>query len=184
MSVITKKICLIGDFSVGKTSLIRRFVENKFSDNYLSTVGVKISRKSLSITEDTELERINLLIWDLEGKTKFKSITPTYLKGASGAIIVADLTRSDTLENLNQHIDLFLKINLNSKIAIALNKADLIQEEKLNKLIELYGSSDYSQVIDTYHTSAKTGKDVDRIFQELTVGMVKHNVDYSHPESH
>lgn len=172
MSVITKKICLLGDFSVGKTSLIRRFIEDKFSDNYLSTVGVKVSRKSLTITANTESHNVNLLIWDLEGHTKFKSITPTYLKGSSGAIIVADLTRSGTLENVDQHIDLFLEINPHSTIAIALNKADLIQPEKLDKLIEIYGSSDCCQVVNTYQTSAKTGEDVDTLFQELTMGMI------------
>lgn len=172
MSVITKKICLLGDFSVGKSSLIRRFVENKFSDNYLSTVGVKVSRKSLTIRVDTELHNVTLLIWDLEGHTKFKTITPTYLKGSSGAIIVADLTRSGTLENVDKHIELFLEINPNSTVAIALNKADLIQSEKLDKLIELYGSSDCCQVVNTYQTSAKTGQDVDSLFQELTRGMI------------
>ena len=100
MSEITQKICLLGDFSVGKTSLIRRFVENKFSDEYLSTIGVKISRKSVDVKIETKEHRVNLLVWDLEGKTKFKAITPSYLKGASGAIVVGDLTRSDTIYHL------------------------------------------------------------------------------------
>jgi small GTP-binding protein len=174
MSVVTKKICLLGDFSVGKSSLIRRFIEDKFSDNYLSTVGVKVSRKSMTITAEGEIHEVTLLIWDLEGHTKFKSITPTYLKGSSGAIIVADLTRSDTLENLDRHIKLFLEINPHSTIAIALNKADLIRAEKLDRLIELYGSNDCCQAIDTYQTSAKTGQYVDTIFQELTTAIIHH----------
>ncbi|MGF1539790.1 MAG: Rab family GTPase [Pleurocapsa sp.] len=172
MSIITKKICLLGDFSVGKTSLIRRFIEDKFSDDYLSTVGVKVSRKCLTIRGSKEIHNVTLLIWDLEGHTKFKSITPTYLKGSTGAIIVGDLTRSSTLDNLDQHIELFLEINPHSAIAIALNKADLIQPEKLHRLIELYGSSDCCQVVNTYQTSAKTGQDVNTIFQELTTRMI------------
>ena len=80
MSIIAKKICLIGDFNVGKTSLIRRFVENKFSDRYLTTIGVKISRKSITI-EATE-QQVNLLIWDIEGQTKEKAIPNNYLQGA------------------------------------------------------------------------------------------------------
>jgi small GTP-binding protein len=174
MSVVTKKICLLGDFSVGKSSMIRRFIEDKFSDNYLSTVGVKVSRKSLTITGD-RIHEVTLLIWDLEGHTKFKSITPTYLKGSSGAIIVADLTRSDTLDNLDRHIKLFLEINPNSVIALALNKADLIREEKLDRLIELYGSNSCRQAIDTYQTSAKTGQHVDTIFEKLTTAIIHHN---------
>ncbi|MEO0836337.1 MAG: ADP-ribosylation factor-like protein, partial [Cyanobacteria bacterium J06642_3] len=93
MSTISKKICLLGDFNVGKTSLVRRFVEDTFSDRYLTTVGVKISRKSMTVSTEQDIHQVNLLVWDLEGNTKFKSITPSYLKGASGSIIVADLTR-------------------------------------------------------------------------------------------
>ena len=100
MPIISKKICLVCDFGVGKTSLIRRFVERQFSDQYLSTVGVKIFRKNLELLGVKQQEKLNLqlLIWDLEGHTKFKAIAPTYLQGASGALIVADVTRQETLE--------------------------------------------------------------------------------------
>lgn len=171
MSVITKKICLLGDFNVGKTSLIRRFVEDKFSDQYLSTVGVKISRKLVDLPNNQDIAQVNLLVWDLEGQTKFKSITPSYLKGASGSIIVADLTRSNTLDNLNQHIELFGKINPQAIIKIALNKADLIPTEKLTKLLEIYGFFNYQQIIKTYQTSAKTGDGVMNLFQELAMSI-------------
>jgi small GTP-binding protein len=174
MSVITKKICLLGDFNVGKTSLIRRFVEDKFSDQYLSTVGVQLSRKSVDIQTDLEINQVHLVVWDLEGHTKFKSITPNYLKGASGAIIVADLTRSNSLNNLTQHINLFLEINPKSAIAIALNKADLVPAEKLTKLMKLHSSYNCKQVIKTYKTSAKTGEGVVDLFQEVAMGMTIH----------
>ncbi|MCC0176173.1 GTP-binding protein [Waterburya agarophytonicola K14] len=172
MSTITKKICLLGNFNVGKTSLIRRFVENKFSDQYLSTVGVKISRKSIEIETELDLHQINLMVWDLEGNTKFKPITPSYLKGASGSIIVADLTRVSTLENINQHADLFLKINPQGTIAIALNKADLVPQEKLDRLLENYGCYDNSQILSTYPTSAKTGDNVAEIFRKLSYSII------------
>lgn len=172
MSAITKKICLLGDFNVGKTSLIRRFVEDKFSDRYLSTVGVKISRKSLNIKEDLKSYQVDLLVWDLEGNTKFKSITPSYLKGSSGAIIVSDLTRINTLDNLSQHINLFLEINPEAKIAIALNKVDLVIPEKLAKLIELHNAQTYSQALDVYPTSAKTGDRVAEMFESLSRSLI------------
>ena len=168
MSIITKKICLLGDFNVGKTSLIRRFVEDKFSDRYLSTVGVKVSRKAIELKTDLELHQVNLLIWDLEGNTKFKSITPSYLKGASGSIIVADLSRSNTLNNLNQHIKLFLDINPQGAIVIALNKADLIPQEKLHKLTKNYSSYSSKHIVGIYTTSAKTGNKVAEMFDELS----------------
>ena len=172
MSVITRKICLLGDFNVGKTSLIRRFVEDKFSDRYLSTVGVKVSRKSVKFKTDTNLPPLNLLIWDLEGNTKFKSITPSYLKGAAGSIIVGDLTRTNTLNSLNQHIDLFLKINPQATIAIALNKADLVPPEKLAKLIELHNYCDRTTVLGVYPTSAKTRENVADLFVKLSRSFV------------
>ncbi|MGB5634169.1 MAG: Rab family GTPase [Waterburya sp.] len=171
MSIITKKICLLGDFNVGKTSLVRRFVEEKFSDHYLSTVGVKISRKSVNIKTDLDIHQVNLLLWDLEGNTKFKSITPSYLRGASGSIIVGDLTRSDTLKSLNHHIKRFLEVNPLGKIIIALNKADLIPQEKLSKLIENYGYDSSEQIVSTHKTSAKTGDNVADIFDQLATAI-------------
>lgn len=161
MATISKKICMVGDFGVGKTSLIRRFVDRQFSDQYLSTVGVKISRKLL------ESVNLQLLIWDLEGHTKFKAITPSYLQGASGAVIVADVSRIETLERLPEHIQLFLSINPKSSIVIALNKSDLIDEEELSKLTELVQENHQEQVLKIYTTSAKTGSYVDEIFHTL-----------------
>ena len=171
MSIITKKICLLGDFNVGKTSLVRRFIEDKFSDQYLSTVGVKVSRKSVNVRTNLGINQVNLLVWDLEGNTKFKSITPSYLKGASGSIIVADLTRSDTFNNLNQHIKLFLEVNPQGTIVIAMNKTDLIPQEKLSKLIENYSSYNYPQIVDIYTTSAKTGDNVAQVFDRLAIAL-------------
>ena len=168
MSTITKKVCLLGDFNVGKTSLIRRFVDGEFSDRYLSTVGVKVSRRSVDIKTKSKRDYcVDLLLWDLEGNTKFKSITPTYLKGSSGSIIVADLTRSNTLDSLKHHVELFLKVNPNAVVVIALNKADLVPQEKLDKLIDNYRSQNLKQVAGFYQTSAKTGKNVALLFERL-----------------
>ncbi|MEL6442027.1 MAG: Rab family GTPase [Cyanobacteria bacterium J06621_8] len=167
MSTITKKICLLGDFNVGKTSLVRRFVEDKFDDRYLSTVGVKISRKSVTVKTDLELNQVNLLLWDLEGNTKFKSITPSYLKGASGSIIVADLTRSVTLKNLDQHLKLFHEVNPQAVAIIALNKADLLPSEKLAQLTENYSSQKFTDISNIYTTSARTGDNVGTMFELL-----------------
>lgn len=122
--MIRKKILLLGDFSVGKTSLIRRYVDGSFDDSYLTTIGVKISKKALTMqNEDYEL-----IVWDVEGATPSKSIPLTYYKGASGAIFVTDVNRSETLESLRNHIDVFLGVNPKAKYVIANNKADLLSE--------------------------------------------------------
>ncbi|MEL7243489.1 MAG: Rab family GTPase, partial [Cyanobacteria bacterium J06573_2] len=151
MSTISKKICLIGDFGVGKTSLIRRFVDRQFSDKYLSTVGVKISRKSVELTDSKQGKnlKLQLLIWDIEGSTKFKGISASYFQGAKGAIIVGDVTRPESLENISEHIQAFSKVNPKGKTVIALNKSDLIDAEYLEKYRQIYSFKDNQAFVST-----------------------------------
>ena len=171
--MISKKICMIGDFSVGKTSLIRRFVDRQFSDKYLSTVGVKISRKAVELrSEKGEGKKMQLLIWDIEGQTKFKAIAPSYLLGAKGAIIVADVSRPETIESLPEHIKLFLSVNQKGFMIIALNKADLIESEKMKKILQANKFAEEEQVIGVFPTSAKEGENVDQIFADLASKMI------------
>ena len=166
MSVIARKICLIGDFGVGKTSLIGRFVDRQFSDQYLSTVGVKISRKMIEVESDGTQTVFQLLIWDIEGSTKFKAIAPSYLQGAKGAIVVADVTRPETLEHLSEHIERFANLNPQGVFVVALNKSDLIDTEQLEALLEK-SQNHQPGVLGVYPTSAKTGVHVDQLFQTL-----------------
>ena len=161
MSTISQKICLVGAFGVGKTSLIRRFVDRQFSDQYLSTVGVKISRKLLSAQPNAS--QVQLLIWDIEGSTKFKSIAPSYLQGAKGAILVGDLTRPETLEALGAHLQSFLAVNPAGRAVVALNKADIIKPELHQQSLKSYALT-HSSVLATYLTSAKAGDNVDQLF--------------------
>jgi small GTP-binding protein len=170
---VSKKICLIGDFGVGKTSLVRRFVDGAFSDQYLTTIGVKISRKTVELDSQSR-QSIQLLIWDLEGSSKFKGISETHLQGASGAIIVADLTRNDTVKHLEDHVSTFLRINPKGAIVIALNKADLMGEEEVAQiqknllLVGVNGVFNNSvKILGVYPTSAKTGTSVNQIFALL-----------------
>lgn len=165
---------MVGDFGVGKTSLIRRFVERQFSDQYLSTVGVKISKKTIELQGVEQKPDLNLqmLIWDLEGHTKFKAIAPSYLQGGSGALVVADVTRPETIERLPEHINLFLSINPKGLIIMALNKSDLVDEEKLEKLEQLVENLKQERVIAVYQTSAKTGLHVDEIFHKLAYQII------------
>ncbi len=176
MSTISRKICLVGDFAVGKTSLIRRFVEQQFSDEYLSTVGVKMSRKTVEVPIDDSQQTQELLfvIWDIEGSSKFKSMASTYFQGAKGAIIVGDITQPETLNNIPEHIQSFVTVNPKSNIAIALNKSDLIEGEYLDGILKNYqqkfGNIDY--VLATYLTSAKTGNNVDELFKILAKSLI------------
>jgi small GTP-binding protein len=175
-STISKKICIIGDFGVGKTSLIRQFVDRQFSDEYLSTVGVKISRKLVDLLETSQdkPQQIQMLIWDVEGSNKFKAIAPSYFQGAKGAVIVGDVTQEETLEHVTEHIKNFLAVNPKSYIAIALNKSDLIESEYLANIRQIYQHKfeDRTNVLSTYLTSAKTGENVDNIFLALAHSLI------------
>ena len=164
MATIKKKICMLGDFGVGKTSLIRRFVERSFTDEYLSTVGVKISRKSLQVANIPE--GIDLLIWDIEGQTKFKAVAPSYLQGAAAVIIVGDVTRPETIQNFQNHIKLFYEVSPAGQVILALNKTDLI-EAAVGQKLENFLKEAIADVLDVYQTSAKTAQNVDSIFARL-----------------
>ncbi|MEH2042855.1 Rab family GTPase [Nostoc sp.] len=174
MSTISKKICLFGDFGVGKTSLVRQFVECQFSDEYLSTVGVKISRKLVSVSEKNLLseQKLQLIIWDIEGSNKFKAVANNYFQGSKGAVIVADVTQAETLNHIQEHIQTFLAINPNSYIVVALNKSDMIAAEYLEKIRQMYQFTNQANILDTYVTSAKTGNNVDKIFQALATRLI------------
>jgi small GTP-binding protein len=170
MSIISKKICMVGDFGVGKTSLIRRFIDQQFSDHYLSTIGVKISRKLLPLpSSDGSARSIQLMIWDVEGKTKFQPIAPSYLEGAAAAIIVADVNRQETIAHINEHIALINAVNKGrASLIIALNKIDtltdktaVVNDEQFQELNSM------SNFVSTCFTSAKTGESVGGMFTTI-----------------
>ena len=156
---VQKKVCLLGDFAVGKTSLVRRFVEGRFDDRYLSTIGVKISRKPMEMAEYT----LNLLIWDLAGGDDFSKSGASYLRGAVAALIVCDLTRPDTLAAYEFYSNQLRQINPEAALVFAANKADLIEERAISEeeILALTNSLGGSFL----ETSAKTGYQVEAAFQ-------------------
>ena len=167
MTVIQKKVCMLGSFAVGKTSLVRRFVDGRFDDKYLSTIGVKISRMSLSVEDITA----NLIIWDLAGGDEFLRSNAGYLRGAVGALIVCDLTRPQTLRAASEYYEQIRTVNPSASIVLAANKADLtdereISDEDLEDLSTTMSNSSY------YFTSAKSGLNVVNAFNELATQII------------
>lgn len=161
MKVIQKKICLLGDFAVGKTSLVRRFVEGRFDDKYLSTIGVKISRKVLTRPN----YKIKMLLWDLSGGQEISKAQLSYLRGTAGALIVCDLTRSDTLAAFELYARQVRALNAKVPLVFVGNKADLKQERvisdaQLKQLCERLGGA-------YLLASAKTGMNVEDTFKLL-----------------
>jgi small GTP-binding protein len=178
MPIISKKICMVGDYGVGKTSLVRQYLDRQFSDRYLSTVGVKISRKTLLASQTQPAAGsgatvtlppvdLQLMIWDVEGQTQFQGITPQYLEGAMGALVVADLNRPDTIDHIQGHLNLLAAVNTERvPCVIALNKVDTLTQTPMisGAIAELYV---HPQVVSIYQTSAKTGAGVDDLFEKL-----------------
>jgi len=162
------KVCLLGDGAVGKTSLIRRFVENVFTEDYLLTIGTRTSKKRLVIKKP-ELKMdfyITLIIWDIMGQVSFRKLLhPTYLRGAKGALLVCDLTRRETLEHLDDWIDsLYVEGRVMPSVFCG-NKIDL--EDQMN--FEGAELENIASAYDSPHflSSAKTGENVDNAFQIL-----------------
>jgi small GTP-binding protein len=171
MSIISKKICLIGDFGVGKTSLIRRYIDRQFSDQYLSTIGVKISQKNIDSTHsDYPDQKLQLLIWDIEGQTKFQAIARNYLEGAQGAIVVADLNRKDTIDHISEHIELVSTINPKGLVLIvAINKIDLLNEPIVEQALFLNSLQNYSQIPASDAIFLQTEENTDEVHEPLVL---------------
>ena len=166
-----KKICLIGDPGVGKTSLIRRFVYDKFDDKYLSTMGVKVSKKVVEVGVNDRRFRISLQIWDTMGQREFRSLLVQYFKGAEGAFVVCDITNQSSLEGAEEWVKLLFSVSGRVPVIFLANKIDLqtsaqFSPEDLNTLVEKYGCTFFA-------TSAKNGQNVQESFVELTKILVQ-----------
>ena len=119
--MLQKKVCVLGAFGVGKTSLVRRYVESIFSDAYLTTVGVKIDKKTLTVGA----EPVTLILWDIAGEDDVTAIRMSYVRGAAGYFLVADGTRAETLE-VASSIQTRVTAEVGSvPFLLLLNKADL-----------------------------------------------------------
>lgn len=158
------KIVMVGDFAVGKTSLVRRFVSDEFSDSYLTTIGVKVTKKEVSINDKSS---VDILLWDIAGSDKFNQISPEYIKGASAGIIVADLTRQNTIENISAHVELLQSVNSDIFICAALNKSDLVENpEEFIAFVE--NNLKLISIKFILTTSAKDGLNVEHLFTKLS----------------
>jgi len=160
-----KKVCLIGSFAVGKTSLVRRYVSGIYEDEYLTTVGVKIDRKSFTVNG----EDILLLIWDIAGRDDLQAIQKSYLQGASGFLFIADGTRRETVDQVLEEIAALQSEHPGAGSALLLlNKTDLTGEWEL----EESAISDLRRQVPVYLTSAKTGENVETAFADLAGQMM------------
>lgn len=171
MIALTSKVCVVGDFAVGKTSVVERFVNNQFSEKYLSTVGVKIDTKEIEFPDRNMAQK--LVIWDVAGSDRFGNTEFVYLRGASGYIFVADGTRPMTLGSVDSLREQITEQYGATPAVLLVNKRDLVGdwevgEERLQQLRESYS--------DVFLTSAKSGDDVERAIQRLAEKIIERDL--------
>lgn len=162
--MLQKKVCMLGAFGVGKTSLVSRFVTSIFSDKYLTTVGVKIDKKTVTVPSG----EMTLMLWDIYGQDEFQTVRDSYLRGASGYLLVADGTRHATLDTATALQQKAEGVVGPVPFLLLLNKADLdaawqVDERALWKLAERGWG--------VLKTSAKTGDGVEDAFARLAMAM-------------
>lgn len=162
MNLHVRKICLLGDFGVGKTSTVRQFVESRYDEKYLTTVGVKIDTKVVHLDD----RAAKLVIWDIAGTDKANANYKTYLKGMAGYLLVCDGTRPETVDAA-----LSLRAQLAEELGELpwfglLNKADLEAEWKITAERQQELGSRWRP------TSAKTGDNVEQVFTDLAKALL------------
>jgi len=162
--MIQKKICMLGAFAVGKTSLIARFVESIFLDRYLTTVGVKISKKALQFNN----QEWHLILWDLAGEDEFLQLRTSYLRGSSGYLLVVDGTRQATFDTALSIQQRVAEAVGNVPFVVLFNKSDLESEWDI-------GTDAMAELTQRgwpwLKTSAKTGVGVEAAFRTLVEKM-------------
>ncbi len=162
--MLQKKVCMLGGFGVGKTSLVSRFVSSMFSDKYLTTVGVKVDKKTVPIDSG----EMTLMLWDIYGQDEFQTVRDSYLRGASGYLLVADGTRHATLDTATALQQKAESVVGRVPFLLLLNKADLDADWQVNERARWKLAEQGWRVL---KTSAKTGAGVEDAFVRLARDM-------------
>ena len=164
------KLILIGDSYVGKSNILLKYLKNQFNENSKTTIGVEFGTKNIIINN----KRIKIQIWDTAGQERYRSITSAYYKGAKGALIVYDITRKNTFDNIDKWItDLKLNGDKNICIIILGNKSDLIDKREINKNDGIKKAEMYKTAF--FETSALNGDNISKAFDELIEQIVINN---------
>ena len=166
MTVLKKKICMLGGSAVGKTSLVHRFVRSMFSDKYMTTVGVKIDQKTVVLDEKRTVE---LILWDIHGDDEFQNVRRMYLRGMAGYFLVIDGTRRSTLDKAHMLRNLAVTTVGDIPFVLIVNKSDLSAEWEITKEdLDLMREQGWHIV----ETSAKEDCGVTEAFEKLAKLMI------------
>jgi Ras-related protein Rab-11A len=165
--IIEIKLILLGDISVGKSSILGRYIDNSFTEDYQCTLQVETKSKIIDIDLNTS---VKMNIWDTVGQEKYRNLTRQYFRNCQGAIIVFDLTRKDSFDGVQKWIDELKDFSSNIPILIAGNKSDLINEREVNEdVIENFVKNKYMY----YDVSAKNGSNVSLAFDKIRTEIIE-----------
>lgn len=165
MTTAAYKVCMLGDFGVGKTSMVSRFVHSTFSAKYLTTVGVKVDSKEVVLPQR---DLVKLVVWDIAGRSALDALGAHYLRGASALLLVADGTRESSLSSALNLLMQSRSMLPDVVVALAVNKLDLVERWEVAPatLAELRRS------LPVFETSALSGDGVEGIFLEIATRLV------------
>ena len=157
------RVVLLGEASVGKTSLVRRYTENVFDEEYKQTIGTTFATKDIDVTDgEGNVRKVRLNIWDMGGQSTYRELRRQFMKGASGAVIVYDVTRPETFMAMNNWFESFKEVCPDSPVIISANKVDLAESRMVPQepgmMLRDWFQAEY------FETSAKTGDEVSNVF--------------------
>lgn len=170
------KIVLAGTKDVGKSSLIARFCDNVFHEKTISTIGVAFKRKKVYVNEKMSIE---LHIWDFGGEEKYRTLFPSYCNGASGALLLYDITNKKSLDDVKNWVKIIDKNAIENVIKIMIGtKIDMEDQRVISYDDARKTSRKYKCLLDPIETSSKTGENVENAFLNVSKEIIKYNLQY------
>jgi len=160
------RVVLLGEAGVGKTSLVRRYTENVFDEEYKQNIGTTFATKDIDVTgSDSDVRKVRLNVWDMGGQSTYRELRRQFMKGASAAIVVYDVTRPETFMAMNNWFESFKEVCPDSPVIISANKVDLLDKRMVphepGMMLRDWFQAEY------FETSAKTGDAVDNVFTRI-----------------
>jgi small GTP-binding protein len=172
-TILVKKVCMLGEPAVGKTSLIRRFVYDVFEDKYIETIGAKVTKKTLRIKyiPTGQVFQLRMMIWDIAGHGALDFVKPSYYRDAEGAMIICDMTRRLTLNKVPAWIDSLWSVTQRIPLIVIGNKNDLKAQHEFStkELGEVSGRYQCPFIV----SSAKLGDQVENAFRSLGMSLIQ-----------
>ena len=170
------KILLLGEFRVGKSSMVLRYVEDRFPGDYMATIGANFLVKTVNLPFEGREYKVGLQIWDIGGHASSSQVGRVFFQGVSGALLVYDLTRKKTLEKIPLWIEQLRKYSPDVRMYLVGNKNDLADDRQVS-FSEGEQAKDHLQMVNFFETSAKTGNHIQETFEDLAGLLVYTNRD-------